>query len=85
MSNINIMLTLPEKLVARAKAAGILNDQRVAQWLEDELERQKRRNVFVQDIEKLHALEPALSQEEIDAEIRAYRAEKAVKRKAGDN
>ena len=82
MTAIDVTLKLPEELVAEARAAGILTDERVAQLLEAELERKRRAGTFFDDITQLHALEPSLTQRDIDAELAAYRKEKAARRKA---
>jgi hypothetical protein len=82
MTAVNVMLKLPEALVEEAKAAGILTDERVAQLLEAELERKRRARTFFDDVAQLHALEPTLTQGDIDAEFAAYRKEKAASRKA---
>lgn len=39
MSNIDVTLHLPEDLVARAQAQGILSNERIAAFLQSELER----------------------------------------------
>lgn len=76
MDTVDITLTLPEELVARARSAGLLTAERVAEWLAAELERRQRVDQLFADVQKLYVLEPPLTQEEIDAEIRAYREEK---------
>jgi hypothetical protein len=50
MSDVQITVSIPEELVERARAEGILNDRRIAQLLEAEVER----------IERWHALDQAL-------------------------
>jgi hypothetical protein len=82
MSDIDITLRLPEELVAEAQSEGILTDKRIAELISAELERKKRAKTFFADVENLHALQPPISQEEIDAEIREYRREKAQKRRS---
>ena len=39
MSNIDVTLRLPEELVTRAKAQGVLSDERIAAFLQAELAR----------------------------------------------
>lgn len=39
MNNIDVTLHLPEDLVTRAKAQGVLSDERIAAFLQAELER----------------------------------------------
>ncbi len=69
MTDVQITLTLPEDLAERTRVTGLLNSERLSGWLEQELERLKLVDQLFEDIQKLHALEPKLSQEEIDAEI----------------
>lgn len=78
MSTVDVTLTLPEDLAARAKAAGLLTDEQFAIWLEKELERKERIKAYFADLDKLSAIQPPLTQEEIDAEIQAYRDEQAA-------
>jgi hypothetical protein len=72
---VDITLNLPEDLAARARAAGLLTDEQIARLLEAELEREARIQELADDMRKLHALQPPLTQEEIDDEIRAFREE----------
>ncbi len=74
MSNVTISLNLPEEVVTRAQAAGLLTDERVAAILLAELERINR---LFETADRLAALEPPLTQEEIDAEIAAHRGRSA--------
>jgi hypothetical protein len=71
MSNVDVILSLPEELVERAKSEGLLDDSRVAAWLEAELERRQRIKQLREDVQKLRSFEPPLTQEEIDAETKA--------------
>ncbi|MCC6804217.1 MAG: hypothetical protein IT319_15150 [Anaerolineae bacterium] len=74
MRNVDVVLSLPEELVARAKSEGLLDGERVTAWLEQELERRGRVKQLREDVQKLRAFEPSLTQEEIDAEIEAQRS-----------
>jgi hypothetical protein len=67
----DITLKLPNELVERAQAAGILTDEQVADLIEAELERRLRREQFYADLETLRSLEPKLTPEEIEAELKA--------------
>lgn len=80
MSAIAITLELPESLVTQAQAAGILTNQRVAELLTAELERQARVDRYFDMVDRLSAVTPSLTQADIDAEITAYREEKRQKR-----
>jgi hypothetical protein len=76
MNRVDVTLNLPEDLVEQAKSAGILTEDEVERWLMSELERQRKLDRFFGTLDKLNALEPRLTPEEIDAEIEAYRREK---------
>lgn len=65
MRNIDITLSLPEELVKRAQSEGLLNDERIAAWLEAELERSSRIKQLRKDIQTLRSMEPARTEEEI--------------------
>jgi hypothetical protein len=67
----NITLKLPHELVERAQAAGILTNEQVADLIEAELDRRQRREQFYADLETLHNLEPKITPEEIEAELKA--------------
>jgi len=69
MSVVDVVLKLPEELVAQAHAAGILTEKRVSEWIIIELERQRSIAELRDDIHKLRALEPALTAEEIALEL----------------
>ena len=73
MTNIDVTLSLPEDLVERAKSEGLLDDERIAAWLETELVRRSRVKTLRADLQKLRAVQPSLTQAEIDDEIDASR------------
>jgi hypothetical protein len=79
MTTIEIML--PDELAQRAKSAGLLSDSAIQLLLEDAIRRRAGR-ALVDVARRIQAagVEP-MSMEEIDAEVKAYRAE----RRAGDN
>ncbi|MBX3062775.1 MAG: hypothetical protein KF726_07360 [Anaerolineae bacterium] len=70
---VTVDLQLPEELAEQAKSAGILDSAQMADLIAKELERRKRAQQFFTTIQKLHDLEPPLTQEEIDEEIRLAR------------
>lgn len=76
MKRVNITLNLPGELVEQAKNAGLLTNERIEKLLVGELERQRRLNGLFTDLDKLAAIEPPISEDEIAAEIEAYRKEK---------
>lgn len=68
MRNVDVVLSLPEELVERAKSEGLLDEARIAAWLAAELERRSRVAQLRADIQKLRSVEPPLTQAEIDAD-----------------
>lgn len=75
--SVNVTIELPEEIARKAEAAGLLTAERMAELVERELDRQERANRFFETVDKLAALDPPLTEEEIQAEIEAYRREKA--------
>ena len=75
MSDVQITLTLPEDLAERARVAGLLNSERLASWLEHQLEldRQKHIQKLLYIANQLSQVAPQLTIEEIEAEIEAGR------------
>lgn len=76
MNIVNVVLHLPEELVKQAEAAGILTDESVAALLQSEIKRQFHITRFSQTLQQLRNVKPPLSEDEVDAEIQVYRAEK---------
>lgn len=75
----NITVSLPDDLAQQAQAAGLLRPAALETLLREAMKRRDIGELFA-SIEKLNALEPALTEEEIDAEIAAARAERARRR-----
>ena len=65
--DVDVLLKLPEELVERAKAAGVLTDQRMATLIEAELKRKTHILRFRETVEQLRDLEPPMTQQEIEA------------------
>lgn len=80
MNMVDVTLHLPEELVNRAEAAGVLTDERIATLIEMEIERQFHVERFAETVRQLRAVEPSLTEEDVEAEIQAYRAEKSHRR-----
>lgn len=82
MADIEFTIQLPEALVERARAAGIdLNEQsaQFVEWLEAEVVRYEAGARLRQTMDKLWAMNDKPTPEEIEAEIRAVREERASK------
>ncbi len=77
-----ITFDVPVEVVERAQQAGILTDSIMTELIIKELGRRQGVDKFFEIIEKLSDIEPTISQEEIDAEIAAYKAERREKRKS---
>jgi hypothetical protein len=77
-----IEITLPDEVAQRARSAGLLSDSAIQQLLEDAMRRQAGRALLevARDIQAAGI--PPMSMEDIDAEVKAFRAERRAS-KAG--
>lgn len=75
----NITLSLPDDLARQAQIAGLLRPEAIESLLREAMKKRQLDKHF-NTIDKRAQLEPALTQEEIEAEIRAMRAERARRR-----
>jgi hypothetical protein len=80
MDTIEITLKIPNELVERAKQTGVLREESLVQLIEAEVTRREAGQRLLEMMHTLQSVEPPLTPEEIDAEIKAYRAEKATRR-----
>jgi hypothetical protein len=82
MKTTAVTFNLPEDLAREGLRRELLTDSMLMRWLEDAIAEQKREagDNLLAMIAELHALEPRITPEEIDAEVAAYRAEQAAKR-----
>jgi hypothetical protein len=71
--DITLKLTLPEALATAAESAGLLTEAEIEQWLSDELTRRQKLDHFFNQLDRLAALKPRLTEAEIAAEVSAYR------------
>jgi hypothetical protein len=77
-----IEVTLPDEVAQRARRAGLLSDSAIEQLLEDAMRRRAGR-AWLEVAQTIQATGiPPMTMEEIDAEVKAFRAERHV-RKAG--
>ncbi len=77
-----IEIELPEATAAAAREAGLLTSEALARLLTDAIERRRAANALLSVAERVQAAGiPPMSMEEIDAEVKAYRAER--RRNAG--
>jgi hypothetical protein len=75
----NITVSLPDDLAKQARSAGLLRDEAIASLLREAMKKQQVDRLFA-GVDKLAALEPQLTEAEIDTEIAAARAERARRR-----
>jgi hypothetical protein len=71
-----VTLTLPDELAARAQAAGLLEDERMADVLQEVLERIEATRQFAAMTRQLRAVQPPITEAEIQAELDARKAER---------
>ncbi|MBZ0308514.1 MAG: hypothetical protein K8I82_20780 [Anaerolineae bacterium] len=75
MERTTITFNLPSDIAEKARNAGLLTDETISNLLYKEIERLAKVKEFFDVIDKLAALEPRFTLEEIEAEIQAYRNE----------
>lgn len=75
-----VLVTLPDDLAQRARSAGLLSDAAIQRLLEEAMRRDAARRLL-QVADGLHqaGIEP-MTEEEIDAAIKAVRAERRARR-----
>lgn len=84
MVDIDIKLTLPDALAREAAARGLLTSAALQQLIDAEVERRRTLDRLVTTMEQLEAVDLApLSAEELNAEIKAARAERRSRRAGG--
>ena len=74
-----IQIDLPEATAQAAREAGLLTPQALEQLLREAMRKRQVNRLFAA-MDKLAALEPPMTEAEIDAEIDAARAERARRR-----
>ncbi|MCC6474059.1 MAG: hypothetical protein IT514_09975 [Burkholderiales bacterium] len=79
-----LTVTLPDTLANEAKAAGLLAPEAIERLLREAIERRRQIDSFFTTVERLRAAGiPPMSEEEIQAEVDAVRAERRAAGKAG--
>ncbi|HMO47414.1 MAG TPA: cytochrome ubiquinol oxidase subunit I [Rubrivivax sp.] len=74
-----LVVQLPDDLARRARSAGLLTDGAIQRLLEEAMRREAGRRLM-QVTERLHAAGvPPMSEQEIDAEVKAVRAERRTR------
>lgn len=75
----NITVSISDELARQAQSAGLLRSEAIEQLLREAMKKRQVDRLFA-TVDKLAALEPRLTEDEIDAEIAAARAERARRR-----
>lgn len=75
----NITVSISDELARQAQSAGLLRSEAIEQLLREAMKKRQVDKLFT-TMDKLAALEPKLTEDEIDAEIAAARAERARRR-----
>lgn len=74
-----ITLTIPDDIAQQARDLGLLDNDQLTALIEAEIVR-KRQNAaqkLLEIIDRIQTIEPRITQEEVDAELEAYYAEKS--------
>ena len=75
-----VQITLPDQLAQDAQRAGLLSQPAIEKLLREKLQAQRRDEFFAASERMVQATEPpAMSPEEVAAEIRAMREERRAK------
>lgn len=81
MVDIEIKLTLPDNLAREAEARGLLTPQALQQLIDAEVERRRALDRLFTTLDQLAEVDlPPMSTEELNAEIKAARAERRNRR-----
>lgn len=75
----DITLSLPDDLARQAMSAGLLHEEAIAALLREAIRKIEVDRLF-DTMHRLANVEPALTEDEIDAEVAAARAERASRR-----
>jgi len=79
----DVLITLPDELERRARSAGLLSDRAIQDLLEDAMRRRAGRRLLAVARDLQAADVPPMSMEEIDAEVKAVRAERRAQEDRG--
>ena len=79
MTTLELTLNLPDELANKAQAAGLLSAEGIEKLLREQLRRQAGQELRVMIGRARDPGVPPLTEEEIQAEIDAYRAERRAK------
>ena len=80
MTTLELTLNLPDELASKAQAAGLLNSEAIEKLLREQLRKQAGQELRVMLNKADASGMPPMSEDEIQAEIDAYRAERRAQR-----
>ena len=80
MTTLELTLNIPDELASKAQAAGLLNSEAIEKLLREQLRKQAGQDLSAMLNKADASGVPPMSEEEIQAEIDAYRAERRAKR-----
>ena len=80
MTTLELTLNLPDELANQAQAAGLLNSEAIENLLREQLRKRAGEELRAMLNRVSASSEPPMSEDEIQAEINAYRAERRAQR-----
>ncbi len=80
MTTLELTLNLPDELANQAQAAGLLNSEAIENLLREQLCKRAGEELRAMLNKVSASNEPPMSEDEIQAEINTYRAERRAKR-----
>ena len=80
MTTLELTLNLPDELANQAQAAGLLNSEAIEKLLREQLRKRAGEELRAMLNKVSVSDEPPMSEDEIQTEINAYRAEPRAKR-----
>jgi hypothetical protein len=80
MTTLELTLNLPDELASKAQAAGLLNSEAIERLLREQLRKQASQELRVMLDNVRTSGIPPMSEDEVQAEIDAYRAERRAER-----
>ena len=83
MTTLELTLNIPDELASKAQAAGLLNSEAIEKLLREQLRKQAGQELRAMLNKADASGMPPMSEEEIQAEIDAYRAERRAQRGTG--
>ncbi len=84
MQTVTVTVELPEEVARQAEDAGVLQPERLARLIQNELQRRDDLARLNEIRDAMREVSEPMSAEEIEAEIQAYRAEKRAGRASRD-